>query len=246
MRPIIGITGNYDLEENLHFLAEAYVTSINKAGAAAIMIPPEEARLDDYTKICHGIILSGGGDIDPVYFNEAPSWTLGNINPLRDWFEIKLARKCLAMGVPLLGICRGCQVINVAAGGSLIQDIRSRMSHQQKAPRDYAFHDIFIDEETYLFQILRKNSIRVNSFHHQAIRKAGEQLKISARAEENIIEAVEKNDHPFAIGVQWHPECMNDENSTRLFKAFTEQATVYQHKLDSKMYAYRTNSRLKS
>src|SRR5690606_367598 len=108
---------------------------------------------------------------------------------------------------------RGCQILNVAMGGSLIQDIRSRLSHQQKAPRNYAFHDIFIDEDSYLFKILGKPTIKVNSFHHQAIKKVGTQLTVSARAEENIIEAVELRDHPFAIGVQWHPECMEDANA---------------------------------
>jgi putative glutamine amidotransferase len=164
LKPIIGITGNFDLEENLYFLAESYPASIIRAGAAAIILPPEERLVNDYIKNCHGILLSGGGDIDPAYWNEPPSWALGNINPRRDRFEIQLARKCLDLGLPLFGICRGCQILNVAMGGSLIQDIRSRLSHQQKAPRNYAFHDIFIDEDSYFFKILGKPTIKVNSF----------------------------------------------------------------------------------
>jgi putative glutamine amidotransferase len=246
LKPIIGITGNFDLEENLYFLAESYPASIIRAGAAAIILPPEERLVNDYIKNCHGILLSGGGDIDPAYWNEPPSWALGNINPRRDRFEIQLARKCLDLGLPLFGICRGCQILNVAMGGSLIQDIRSRLSHQQKAPRNYAFHDIFIDEDSYLFKILGKPTIKVNSFHHQAIKKVGTQLTVSARAEENIIEAVELRDHPFAIGVQWHPECMEDANAVSLFKAFVEQAAIYQHRLYSKITTSRTPSREKS
>lgn len=246
MKPVIGITGNYDLEENLHYLAESYVASLNRTGAAVIILPPEENLVNDYIKICHGILFSGGGDIDPAYWNEPPSWALGNINPRRDGFEIQLVRKCLELGLPVLGICRGCQVLNAATGGSLIQDICSRVSHQQKAPRNYPFHDIFIDEETILFKILQKQTIKVNSFHHQAIKKAGNMLCVSARAEENIIEGVEVTDHPFALGVQWHPECLEDENSARLFKAFVEQAAIYQHKQYSKISAPRTTRRAKS
>jgi putative glutamine amidotransferase len=246
LRPIIGITSNYELEENYHYLSDAYVTAINNAGGAAIIVPVEEASLDDYTRICHGILLSGGGDIDPVYWNELPSWSLGNINPLRDQFEISLARKCLSLGMPVLGICRGCQVLNVADGGSLIQDIRSRMSHQQKAPRNYPFHAIFIEEGTSLFEIFNKSCIKVNSFHHQAVKKAGDQLKVSAQSEDSTIEAIEKKDHPFAVGVQWHPECMEDENSARLFKAFIDKAAAYKQKVYSKMIAYRTTGAAKS
>ncbi len=246
MRPIIGITGNLELKENYHCLAEAYVAAISNAGGTAIIIPPDEASLNDYTKICHAIVLSGGGDMDPVYWDEQPSWALGNINPRRDQFEIKLVQKCFSLGMPILGICRGCQVLNVAAGGSLIQDIRTRMSHEQKAPRDYPFHDIFIDEGTILAGIFNNSCIKVNSFHHQAVKKIGSKLRASAQAEDNIIEAVEKKDHPFAIGVQWHPECMSDENSAELFKTLIDKATVYQHQIYAKLIAYRTTGPAKS
>ena len=246
MRPIIGITGNYDVEENLYYLAESYAQSINNSGGAAVILPPEEELADDYIKACDGILLAGGGDIDPAYWDELPSWTLGSINPRRDAFEIRLTRRCLEGGLPLLGICRGCQVINVAMGGSLIQDIRSRCSHQQKAPRNYAFHDIFIDEDSFLFKILGRKTIKVNSFHHQAIKKMGERLNINARAEENIIEGIESRDHPFVIGVQWHPECMEDENADRLFQEFVEQAAKYKHQKNSPLPPSRTTRRAKS
>lgn len=246
MKPIIGITGNYDVEENLFYLAESYTLSVDQAGGAAVILPPEEALVGDYLKICDGMLLSGGGDIDPAYWDEPPSWALGNINPRRDRFEIGLARKCLEHGLPLFGICRGCQVLNVAMGGSLIQDIRSRLSHQQKAPRNYAFHDIFIDEDSFLYRILGQKTIKVNSFHHQAIKKVGNQLNTNARAEENLIEGIESREHPFVLGVQWHPECMEDEHAGRLFKEFVKQAARFKHKRHSPIPTSRTTRRAKS
>lgn len=246
MRPIIGITSNYEMEETFHYLSDTYVAAINKAGGAAIIIPAEAASLNDYARICHGVVLSGGGDMDPAYWDEWPAWTLGSINPRRDQFEINMARKCFSLGMPILGICRGCQVLNVADGGSLIQDIRTRMSHQQKAPRDYPFHAIFMEEDTIIRGIIKKQGIKVNSFHHQAVKDMGDHLKVSARSEDGIIEAVEREDHPFAIGVQWHPECMEDEYSARLFKTFIDQAAAYKQKIYSRMIAYRTTGAIKS
>lgn len=227
MRPIIGITGNYDYEADYYWLKRYYVASINKAGGTAIILPPvdDEGILNHYMNICNGFLFSGGGDMDPYYWGEMPDWSLGEINPLRDSFEYKLFQKVLGSSLPILGICRGCQVLNVAMGGSLIQDINSKLSHQQKAPRNYTFHAIVIEQESILAKIVKANSIRVNSFHHQAIKRLGSGLKISAAAPDGTIEAVESMNHPFVIGVQWHPECLTDKYSYFLFKALVENST---------------------
>lgn len=224
MRPIIGITGNYNYDDDFFWLKNYYVSSINKVGATALILPPadEEEIINHYINICNGFLFSGGGDIDPYYWGEMPDRRLGEINPIRDNFEYKLAKKVLGGTLPILGICRGCQLLNVAMGGNLIQDINSRLSHVQKAPRDYRFHAIVIEEGSLLNKIIKSPSIRVNSFHHQAIKKLGAGLKVSATAPDGIIEAVESKDHPFVLGVQWHPECLTDKNSYLLFRAFVE------------------------
>ncbi len=137
------------------------------------------------------LIFTGGGDLDPSYFGQAPAAMLGDVNPLRDEFEIKLARKALASGQATLGICRGCQILNVAAGGSLIQHITTDLCHEQKAPRDYPIHDIFIASDSQLSRILGSEKIRVNSFHHQAVDQAGDGIFCSAYAQDGTVEAIE-------------------------------------------------------
>lgn len=226
MRPKIGITGNYDYEADYYWLKRYYVASINNAGGVGIILPPvdDEKLLNHYMNICNGFLFSGGGDMDPCYWGEMPSWRLGEINPLRDDFEYKLAQKVLGSSLPVLGICRGCQLLNVAMGGSLIQDINSKLAHQQKAPRNYTFHGIVIEEGSILAKILKTNNIRVNSFHHQAIKTLGQGLKVSATAPDGVIEAVESKEHPFVIGVQWHPECLTDKYSYLLFRALVENS----------------------
>jgi putative glutamine amidotransferase len=226
MKPIIGITGNYQTETNSFTFKDFYVSAIINAGGTAVLLPSvdDEKLIGDYLNICQGILFSGGGDLDPVYWGELPDKKSGEIDPLRDRFELSLARKALQTHKPVLGICRGCQVLNAAAGGSLVQDINSSMNHMQKAPRPYPFHDIFIENNSKLQGIIGNDIIRVNSFHHQAIKKAGRDLSITAMASDGTVEAVESLEHPFYLGVQWHPECMEDEFSARLFKALTAAA----------------------
>lgn len=226
MKSIIGITGNFDAGENNFCLREYYVHSVNKAGGTAIILPPvdDENVVDHYIRVCDGFIFSGGGDIDPVYWREITGKKAGEINPLRDRFELSLAAKVLALKRPALGICRGCQLLNVAAGGSLWQDIETPMCHDQKAPRDYPFHAILIEDGTRLEQIIPQNLIRVNSFHHQAVKLPGKNIRISAYAPDGTVEAIESTEG-FIIGVQWHPECMSDEYSAYLFKALVDKAS---------------------
>jgi putative glutamine amidotransferase len=149
---------------------------------------------------------------------------MGEINPRRDGFEIALARRTMERDLPLLGICRGCQVINAAAGGSLIQDIDGELSHVQKAPRDYPFHAIFIEPESKLLKIVGRDEVRVNSFHHQGIDQPGRDLLISAFAADGTAEAIESTAYSYVLGLQWHPECLRDEVSRRVFRSFLRAA----------------------
>ncbi|MDD2619833.1 MAG: gamma-glutamyl-gamma-aminobutyrate hydrolase family protein [Syntrophomonadaceae bacterium] len=228
MQPIIGITANYSSSEKTYCLREAYALAVQKAGGTAIILPPieNEEIIKDYLTVCNGFILSGGGDIDPVYWGQLPQYGLLEINPLRDCFELLLTREILEHKLAVLGICRGCQLLNVSMGGSLVQDINSNLNHEQKAPRDYAFHDIFIDRKSYLANILHNESIRVNSFHHQAIDEVGFKMRAVAYAPDGTVEAIESQETSFALGVQWHPEWLSDEHSDQLFRALVEAAVT--------------------
>jgi len=199
------------------------VDALLRAGATAILLPPVEDMdiLEEYLKLCNGYLFPGGGDVDPFYWGALPQKGLGEINPRRDFFELKLAEKVLERKLPALGICRGCQVLNVAAGGTIMQDISSPLPHEQQAPRNYPFHDIVVQPGTRLAQILEPE-IRVNSFHHQAVERLGRGMVVSALAPDGIIEAIESVESPFILGVQWHPECMRDHASDQLFKALVQ------------------------
>lgn len=229
MKPIIGITGNYDYEADFTWLKNDYINAINRAGGTAIILPPveDEEIINHYINMCNGFLFSGGGDMDPKYWGELPDRRLGEINPIRDNFEYNLLQKILGSSLPVLGICRGCQVLNVAMGGTLYQDINTKLSHNQRAPRDYPFHAIVIEEKTKLFKIIRQSNIRVNSFHHQAVKKLGAGLKISAIAADGIIEAIESENHPFVVGMQWHPECLEDEYADKLFRALVKHSSLH-------------------
>lgn len=226
MRPVIGVSTDYDAGGKSYVLGEKYVSSILRAGGLPVMLPPvqDEETIQSYSAICDGLLLSGGEDADPVFWEAWPEKNMGEINPVRDIFEIELTRKIMGMGKAILGICRGCQIINVAAGGSLEQDLGGSFMHRQKAPRNYAFHPVYIQSSSKLGRILACEEIRVNSFHHQAIKIPGHDLKISACAPDGTIEAVEYDGRQLVLGVQWHPECMQDEHAASLFRALVEAA----------------------
>ncbi|MEA1961302.1 MAG: gamma-glutamyl-gamma-aminobutyrate hydrolase family protein [Bacillota bacterium] len=225
MKPVIGICVNYEEKENKFSLREDYVLSIFRTGGVPVLLPPveDDVLVERYYLLCDGFLLSGGGDLDPIYWGEQAEPMLGEINPLRDRFEMVLAKRLLRGQKPVLGICRGCQLINVAAGGSVIQHIQSAQSHDQKAPRYYPFHDIVIESGNILSNITGTECIRVNSFHHQAVGEPGKGFRVSARSRDGVIEAVE-GESGWLLGVQWHPECMRDVHALNLFKAFIDKS----------------------
>lgn len=225
MRPVIGVIASYEEEEGHFWLRDDYVQVVEKAGGLPIILPViREEMIADCLEICSGFLFTGGGDIDPVYWGETPGPDMGRIDPERDRFEMLLARYAHQRGKPVLGICRGCQVLNVAAGGSLFQHISSSLCHQQNAPRNYVIHDIVVMEDSLLIGVLGRQTLRVNSFHHQAVHKTAPGLKASAWAPDGVVEAVESEMHPFWLGVQWHPEALTDQLSDRLFRAFVKAA----------------------
>jgi putative glutamine amidotransferase len=224
-RPAIGVTRCSKLED--------YLASVEQAGARARVLEVTESPRKVLGEV-DGLLLTGGGDVDPVFYGEDRHPLTDDAEPGRDEFEIDLARRAMSGGVPLLAICRGAQVLNVAAGGTLVQDIpslvRSDQSHAVKEPKDRACHEISIVSGTKLSGVLGGQmdaacSCRVNSRHHQAVARTGDGLVVSARAGDGIVEAIEQPDAPFCIGVQWHPENFWRSGEFRpLFDAFVRAA----------------------
>lgn len=218
-----------------------YVKAIVDAGGLPLLIPiinqPQDIK--HYMGLIDGLLLSGGQDISPELYNEEPIEELGEIGPDRDRWELKLFQEAYRKKLPILGICRGMQLINVGLGGSLYQDIYSQnndsLLHTSKDGKSCAYHKILIENGSQLEEILCcLDSLYVNSYHHQALKSPGKNLKVVARSDEGIIEAIEAedSDQRFLIGVQWHPEDLAgiDDNSLtnncfqQLFKALIASA----------------------
>ncbi len=235
MLPVIGITCAWDEDGTRFFLSRFYTEAVEAAGGLPVLLPytRRDAGMNLWPDILDGLILSGGGDVDPVHFGEEPLPNCGEITPQRDAFELVLVRRALSLGLPVLGICRGAQVLNIAAGGDIYQDIVTQVAgclkHRQQAPRWSATHGIMVEEGTRLARILGTRAMRVNSFHHQAVRQPAPGFIVSARCVDGIIEAIESTGPGFALGVQWHPETMweRDSRFLGLFAALVEAAWKY-------------------
>ena len=266
-KPIIGISSGFSDKERVYSLAETYVESIKKAGGVPVLLPhtPEEAAI--VAERIDALLISGGPDVDPQLFKEMPHPTLGAICPERDESELALIKAFMDSGKPILGICRGMQLLNVAAGGSLFQDLptffpeyqkkymddpplwfagflnvitggtvagkgfaaryrqQPLVKHVQEAPRWFLSHTVDLLPETKLATIFGNPSIGVNSYHHLAVKEVAPGFAVTAIAPDGVIEGIERPEHIFCIGVQWHPECMfhiEDTLSDKLFTAFVQ------------------------
>ncbi|MBQ8674932.1 MAG: gamma-glutamyl-gamma-aminobutyrate hydrolase family protein, partial [Bacteroidaceae bacterium] len=221
-RPLIGITGNY--ADQTATLAEGYYRSVFEAGGMPVILPPcepDEMFLDLLDRL-DGIIFSGGGDINPLYLSEQPIPQLHGITPLRDRQELVLARMAFDRQLPMLGICKGIQIIAAALGGTLYQDINSQqqgvtIKHSQDMVRTEASHTVSICPDTLLYNIYGATEIAVNSFHHQAVKSVPAGFRVSALSPDGVIETIESTEWKSVIGVQWHPECfILDGNSSHM------------------------------
>lgn len=215
MKPLIGVTCAWDEAGGRLFLGRMYLEAVLAAGGTPLPLAytPEEPSLSRIIEVVDGLILSGGADVDPVLFGEEPLPGCGEITPDRDVFEVALAGLALVSATPVLGICRGIQVLNIAAGGDIYQDIVSQAGaglakHFQDAPRWHPTHEINVGEGTLLASLLEPGPLRVNSFHHQAVRRAAPGFVVSARSPDGVTEALESAEHPFALGIQCHPEAL--------------------------------------
>lgn len=232
VKPRIGITCTLGEGSEDHYsLYTHYVDAIVAAGGIPVVVPAVE-NIDprEFAVSLHGLLVPGGGDVDPALYGEEPTIHNGRIDPVADKFEIALIREFLKSGRPIFGICRGMQVLNIAAGGDLHQDIRaataSTLQHVQQAPKWYGTHEIAVGKGSLLEAVLNVTQLRVNTFHHQAVRRVAPGFVASATAKDGVIEAIEKPGDAFVLGVQWHPERMlpQDAASKKLFSAFVEAA----------------------
>lgn len=233
MRAVIGVIPLFDETKDSYWMLPGYMKVIEQAGALPIMLPmtTDTAELDDAYKLCDGILFTGGHDVDPAVYNEAPKVTCGIACHERDVMEGYLLDKAIADDKPFLGICRGIQFINAHLGGTLYQDLPTEYEctteHHMSAPYDRPAHKVTVLENTLLADIIGVGTHEVNSYHHQAVKDLADNLTQMAVSEDGLIEAISVDGIRFGVGVQWHPEFsyLVNENSNKLVQAFINACT---------------------
>jgi putative glutamine amidotransferase len=243
-KPIIGITSSLTKHgENMSVhLNQAYILAVQNAGGIPIVIPisvQDEAH--DLVSLCDGILLSGGEDIDPLTYGANPEPEIGKTILERDQIEKAVIKMAQKQGKPILGICRGIAMINATLGGTIIQDIEKinpdALNHRQTAARSQPTHDLTIEPNSRLCEIIGEKEIQINSMHHQAIKQTASTLRVVAKAPDGTIEALELIDRnkPMLIAVQWHPEEMasEDPKMANLFKALIDESSHIRKTNDS-------------
>lgn len=245
MKPLIGITCNYDYQDTVgiasgmgivgqdwNYVTGDYVYALEKAGAAVALIP-RVTNFEDVKPLLDkldGVLVSGGHDVGPMCYNETVKDYLGTVIPQRDESDLAIARYAmLERKIPTLGICRGIQVLNVACGGTLYQDIGKEggFGHHfgSQFPRNTGWHTVDLAEGSLLAAAYGTKTVSVNSYHHQAVRNPGNGVTITAYSADGVPEGIEIAGNPFAVGVQWHPEMMYDsDEQLKIFKAFVAAA----------------------
>ena len=231
-RPVVGITtyltpakwGVWDMAAAL--VPWDYVRAVEEAGGRPLLVPPSEDAVDETLDSVDGLIFSGGSDLDPSLYGQDAHPETDGIVPERDRAELALLSAALARDLPVLAICRGSQVLNVARGGDLVQhlpDVVGDETHKH-TPGAWADHEISVEDGTRLGSLLDGSRAPVKSHHHQGFGRLGEGLRVAARADDGTIEALEDPDARFAVGVLWHPEAGEDR---KLFEALVEEARGY-------------------
>ena len=215
------------------YVNEDYIHAILKAGGTPLILPvvEDEAVIKDLVSKLDGLILSGGHDVAPQMYGENPLRKLGETFPERDSFDMKLIEFAKDRTIPILGICRGFQILNVYHGGTLYQDLdyldnKDALDHSQQSGPDIVNHSITIDETSMFFEITQSRRLFVNSFHHQALKKVGESLSVVAKADDGVVEAFESSDYPWLLAVQFHPEMLHrkDDRMQNIFNELVIQS----------------------
>ncbi len=238
-RPIIGVIGALFERRNastISGISHSYLAAVEAAGGIPLLVhlTDDQEALDAHYQRCDGLLFCGGGDIAPVHYGQPPHPLLGAVEELRDRVELRLARRAVADRKPALGICRGIQLLNVALGGTLYQDINAELpgtlDHRESSQRNdraYLAHSLSLERDSWLAERLGATEIAVNTLHHQAVRDVAPGLRIVGRAPDGVIEAVEGTGDAFVIGVQCHPEELwqsAEPRWQRLFAGFVERA----------------------
>lgn len=221
-------SGNFAGYERSYINSD-YILSIEKNNACAIILPivDDEESIKTQISLADALILSGGYDVNPKFYNEEASKNLGQICTKRDVYELKLIKYAILKNIPILGICRGLQILNVYFGGTLYQDINSlknTIKHSQDKEPKEEIHSVKLSSK--LLEIFKQDEIMVNSFHHQAIKKLASNFEICALAKDNIIEGIFSKEHDFILAIQWHPEMLHESNinMNKIFQTLIHKA----------------------
>jgi len=231
MRPLIGISsyGRAGTRQTFSVPCE-YVDVIRKVGGVPMIIPPIEEEVPEALEALSALVLSGGGDVDPIHYGGVRHEAVYGVSEERDRFELALARAALERRLPILCVCRGMQLLNVALGGNLVEHIPDHYGdeiqhrHQEHMP---CTHAVRVEAKSRLAEILGTTDLDVRSWHHQSVGKLGTGLRAVAWSPDGVIEAIESNDHAFLVGVQWHPEmdALGDGRQRRIFEALVSSST---------------------
>jgi putative glutamine amidotransferase len=240
-RPLVALTTTSVAQGGTHarpqiLLYSAYIRALEVHGLAPLLVTPHHAAGSVHALLerCCGLVLSGGEDVDPLRYGEQPHPLLETVTPERDEMEWTALGIALERGLPVFAICRGVQLLNVFFGGTLYQDIGAQyptqLRHAQDEPWGERSHRVTVDDDSLLRRIVGTDTLLINSFHHQAIKDVAPALRVTAVAEDGLIECVEATQHPWVIGVQWHPErhearAPESDPDRRLFAAFRDAVT---------------------
>ncbi len=234
-QPVIGLTldheppGGYSKTHPWYALRENYCAAVVAAGGLPVLLPHEPARAKDYLALLDGLIVTGGAfDVDPKLFGAKTKHESVSTKDRRTEFELVLCKEALKADKPVLGICGGEQLLNVALGGTLIQhipdEVKGALAHEQPHPRTRPGHSVAISKNTLLHRITGVSALEVNSAHHQAVKDVAPGLVVDAVAPDGVIEGIEDPKRRFCLGVQWHPEYLLSEGDKRIFSAFVAAA----------------------
>ncbi len=241
-RPVIGITSrkiaffDHDKPYPRYGVAISYCEAVEAAGGTPLILPLTQERsvLDAQFELLDGLLVPGGLDVHPRHYGEEPHKKLGGVDPLRDITELHLVRRSLAEQLPIFGVCRGHQILNVAAGGSLWQDIHAQAGehcfrHFQDTAEEWTTHSIEVTPNSKLKAIVGEAEVWINSYHHQAVKAVAPGFVVNAVAKDGVVEGIEKTEGGYALGVQWHPELLvpNLDFNLALFRSHVEAAGRY-------------------
>lgn len=231
-KAIIGLMPLWDSEKNSYWMIPGYEEGIMTVGGIPVILPMTKdiAALEQLEDVCDGFLFTGGQDVSPLLYGEEKLPECGEICETRDFMEKKILAYAIKHDKAVLGICRGIQIINAALGGTLYQDLpsqfKSSCSHHQTPPYDKPVHSVSLQENTPLMELVNKKSIRVNSYHHQAVKDLAKELTVMAYSEDALVEAIYMPSRKFIWAVQWHPELSykSDDDSKKIFRAFVQAA----------------------